>query len=185
MKFRWLCVVGLFIASAPTLPADSLDADRAVAKQLAADLKAALATALKNSPESAIAVCNDRAPSIAARLATESNAKVGRTALRVRNSDNAPTEWQRAVLLDFANRMQAGESAASIEFSADVMTASGIEHRYMKAIPVEPLCVTCHGSQLPPSLREAIRSKYPADAATGFKVGDLRGAVYVVRRPRR
>lgn len=56
------------------------------------------------------------------------------------------------------------------------------EHRYMKAIPTEPVCTVCHGRQLPPTLQQAIAAKYPADAATGFEVGDLRGAVYVVRR---
>jgi len=56
------------------------------------------------------------------------------------------------------------------------------EHRYMKAILTEPVCTVCHGRQLPPTLQQATAAKYPADAATGFEVGDLRGAVYVVRR---
>jgi hypothetical protein len=107
--------------------------------------------------------------------------KIGRTALKVRNPSNAPTEWQRAVLLDFQNRAASGEAIASLEYSTIVQVNGAIEHRYMKAIAVEPLCVTCHGIQIAPALKNAIRAEYPADMATGFSVGELRGAVYVVR----
>jgi hypothetical protein len=68
-----------------------------------------------------------------------------------------------------------------MEYSATVQVNGRTERRYMKAIGVEPLCVTCHGAQIAPALQQAIRAKYPKDAATGFNVGDLRGAVYVVR----
>ena len=175
----WMCVTA-HAADAPTVAAD-----RDVAKQLGMELKSALTAALQASPENAIGVCNDRAPSIAAKIGAQRNAQVGRTALRVRNPKNSPTEWQRAVLLDFQNRQKAGEPLATMEYSADIQTGDSIEHRYMKAIAVEPLCVTCHGAQLSSSLRDAIRAKYPSDAATGFNVGDLRGAVYVVHREMR
>ena len=162
--------------------AEPNEEDRAKARQLGMELKAALTAALQGSPESAIAVCNERAPQIAAKLTREGQVEVGRTALRVRNPANQPSEWQRAVLLDFQNRQKSGESLAAMEHWSTVTRGDFVEHRYMKAIALEPLCVTCHGSQLSPALRDAIRAKYPADAATGFNVGDLRGAVYVVRR---
>jgi hypothetical protein len=176
-----LCGVSI-LAIGSACATDPSDTDRQLAKQLATELKGALTTALQTSPEHAIAVCNEKAPQIAAKIATDSNAQIGRTSLKLRNPKNAPTEWQRAVLLDFQNRAKAGESVATLEYAATVQINNRTEHRYMKAIATEPLCVTCHGAQQSPSLQQAIRSKYPNDAATGFNVGDLRGAVYVVRR---
>ncbi len=40
-----------------------------------------------------------------------------------------------------------------------------------------PLCLTCHGdpqSDIPPPSLTAIRERYPTDAATGYREGDLR-----------
>jgi hypothetical protein len=156
--------------------------DRQLAGELAKELKGALTQALQVSPENAIAVCNERAPQIAARIGKAHDVQIGRTSLRVRNPANRPTAWQEAVLNDFARRAAAGEPIAAMEYSATVQQDGIAEHRYMKAIPTEPLCIVCHGQQLAPTLQQAIVAKYPSDAATGFDVGDLRGAVYVVRR---
>lgn len=171
------------LLAGPTAAADvGIDKDRELAKTLAMELKAALTTALQKSPEAAIGVCNERAPQIAKRLGGEHNAIVGRTALRTRNPANQPNEWQRAVLLDFQNRLSAGEAPGGLEFAATVTANGQSEHRFMKAIATEPLCLTCHGPQVAPSVLAAIKAKYPNDTATGFNVGDLRGAVYVIRR---
>ena len=162
-------------------------ADRALAKQLATELKAALTQALQVSPESAISACKTRAPQIAATISAENDVTIGRTSLRVRNPANAPSAWQREVLGEFQRRHDAGEAGTAMEYSAVIEVDGYTEHRYMKAIVTEPLCVTCHGERLSPAIKQAIAAKYPDDAATGFRVGDLRGAVYVVRlraRPR-
>lgn len=187
----WLLTSMLLATSAassgaePTRAPDADNtADRALAKQLATELKAELTQALKVSPENAISVCKTRAPQIAAEISAESDVTIGRTSLRVRNPDNAPSDWQREVLNDFQRRHDAGEPATAMEYSTEVAMDGYTEHRYMKAIVTEPLCVTCHGQQLSPALKQAIAAKYPSDAATGFSVGDLRGAVYVVRRVR-
>jgi hypothetical protein len=58
------------------------------------------------------------------------------------------------------------------------------ELHYAKAIPVQAMCVTCHGtaSDIPATLAEKIRAEYPQDQATGYSVGKLRGAA-VISRP--
>lgn len=179
---RWIlpllaaCGVGAAVAEEPAA------VDRELASQLAKELKGALTQALQVSPESAIAVCNERAPEIAAKISAENNVQIGRTALRVRSPANRATAWQEEILNEFKQRATAGEPLTNMEYSATVQQDGVTEHRYMKAIATDPLCVTCHGQQLAPALRAAITAKYPADAATGFDVGDLRGAIYVVRR---
>ena len=49
----------------------------------------------------------------------------------------------------------------------------------MAAIVTQPPCLVCHGDNIAEPVRQALREQYPADAATGFAVGELRGAVVV------
>jgi hypothetical protein len=53
----------------------------------------------------------------------------------------------------------------------------------MKALPVQPVCVNCHGdaANLAPEIKERIAREYPADRATGYLPGQIRGAVSVKR----
>ncbi len=152
----------------------SRDLTRQFQQRLKAELEAAIA---QGGPVSTIGVCRERAPVIAKELSAASGALVSRTALRVRNRGNTPLPWQRDVLLRFQERMAAGEPADGLEW---LETPAGEGARYMKAIPTGPLCLTCHGSDLAADVQAALRGTYPEDAATGFAVGDLRGAFSVV-----
>ena len=49
----------------------------------------------------------------------------------------------------------------------------------MRGIATEPLCVACHGTEVAPEVRATILAHYPDDGATGFSLGDLRGALWV------
>ena len=182
MMIRAIAAILLAAFAATTSAQDGVDADRALAKRLAGELKAALSSAMQVSPANAIEVCNEQAPQIASHIGAEEGVKLGRTALRTRNEANRPTDWQRTVLNEFQRRLAAGEPIANLEHTEVVREAGVVERRYMKAIATEPLCLTCHGAQLAPEVKTAIASKYPQDAATGFSAGDLRGAVYIVRR---
>jgi hypothetical protein len=178
-----LCPVVLSAAE-PTPAPQWVDRSRALVAQLGGELKGELAHAIEQGgPVAAIGVCRERAPAIAARLSQQSGARVSRTALRVRNPANAPDEMQRAVLGQFAEQMSAtpaGAMAGPPEAVFEIRGAQGIERRYMRAIPTDALCLTCHGATLSPELAAAIRRDYPADAATGFAQGELRGAFSVV-----
>lgn len=158
---------------------------RALASQLGSELKGELTRAIEQGgPVSAIPVCRDRAPAIAAHLSEQSGAKVSRTALRVRNPANAPDELQRAVLEQFAEQLEATPSVATPasgppEAVFEIKGAKGIERRYMRAIPTDALCLTCHGTAVSPEIAAAIKQAYPKDEATGFSQGQLRGAFSV------
>jgi hypothetical protein len=155
---------------------------RQVAGQLGSQLAGELAGALESSPVEAIRVCRERAPLIAAGLGRETGASVGRTALKLRNSDNAPLDWQQSVLESFAARIAAGASPASLEFTDTVDSGGTVERRWMKPIMTAPMCLACHGQTLAPGVAEALAREYPQDGATGFAAGQLRGAFYVIWR---
>jgi hypothetical protein len=154
---------------------------RELSTQLGKELKAELGAAIeKGGPVAAIEVCRSRAPAIAARLSAESGARVGRTALKVRNAGNAPDDLERAVLEQFADDLAAGRVEGPLEAAFEIKREGGIERHYMRAIPTDALCLTCHGETLAPDLAAAIARDYPGDQATGFKPGELRGAFRVV-----
>ncbi len=155
---------------------------RALADQLMSELQAELKQAMQQGgPVAAIEVCRTRAPQIAARLSEAAGADVGRTAMRVRNPANAPDDLERAVMQSFAAVLANASppSAVTPEAVVEFRSAQGIERRYLRAIAMQPLCLTCHGATLPPEVAAAIARDYPQDAATGFEPGQLRGAVTV------
>jgi hypothetical protein len=53
--------------------------------------------------------------------------------------------------------------------------------RYMKPLVALPLCINCHGPKenISADVKTILAEKYPEDRATGFLVGDLRGAISV------
>jgi hypothetical protein len=146
------------------------------------ELKGELMAAMRDGgPSGAIGVCSEEAPRIASELTTASGWSLARTSLRVRNPRNAPDPAERAVLVEFDRRRAAGEDPATLEH-ARIVREGGLAYvHYMKAIPTSSLCLACHGSDVEASVREAIAATYPADAATGFARGDLRGAFTLVR----
>jgi hypothetical protein len=147
---------------------------RAISASFAGELRTALEKAFgEQGPVGAIGVCLEQAPAFAARLSADHGASVKRTGLRVRNSDNTPQPWQLAALEEFETQLAAGKRAEELEFFE---ARPGGGARYMKAIAVQPLCLTCHGESIAPEVRAAISKHYPSDQATGFKLGDLRGA---------
>jgi hypothetical protein len=156
---------------------------RAIAREFGAELKSALERAIsERGPAGAIQVCREEAPRIAARLSQRHGVSVARTALRVRNAGNAAQSWQREVLGRFRGEIAAGADPESIEHFE---TRADGGARFLKAIVTAPLCTTCHGESLPPEIRRELRRQYPADQATGFCVGDLRGAFSVEWPPGR
>ncbi len=163
----------------PLAPSDAqLSAARAAAKDLGESLKSQLVAAIKSGgPRAAVGICRTIAPAIAADASRKHRLEVGRTALKLRNPANAPDEFERQVLEDFVRKIDTGADPATLEH-AEIRDEGGARvFRYMKAIPTaaEP-CLTCHGSNIAPDLKAEIERIYPADQATGFKAGELRGA---------
>lgn len=150
---------------------------RTAVKEMGGKLQDQLKSALAaGGAVSAISVCKTVAPQIAAAQSGATGFTVRRTALKVRNSANAPDDLERKVLEDFAARVATGTDPSSLEHIERVTSGGSSTVRYFKAIPMakEP-CLACHGTDLKADVRDAIAKLYPSDQATGFKAGDLRG----------
>lgn len=155
---------------------------KALMMQLGGKLKGEIAA---NGLEAAVGVCKIAAPQIAADLSVQTGSKVGRVGTRVRNAEaGTPDTWNAKALAAFAERMKQGEKPDAMEMTEVVADPSGKTYlRYAKAIAIQPMCLACHGSDsdIPDGVKARLQSEYPADKATGYSVGELRGAVVVMR----
>ena len=145
------------------------------ADTLIAELKYSLE---EGGPDRAIRVCHIEAPQIAKDISDHHNWQISRTSLKTRNPKNNPDEWETEVLQQFEQRKQNGEAIATLEYYET--TKEGF--RYMKAIPTKGLCLTCHGETLAEPVKATLAELYPEDKATGFKLGDIRGAFTIIQK---
>lgn len=188
---RWIIVAG-WLAGAVAAPAwgQSLDDLLAGARASSQELTRHLAAALKSElavagPQSAVSVCRDLAPQMTGALSRDSGARIARVSLKTRNPLlGMPDAWEQQVLADFDRRAAAGENPALLEHWDTVSEPEGRYFRYMRAIPVQPLCLACHGDDatVGPEVRARLQAEYPHDRARGYTLGQIRGAV-TVKRP--
>ncbi len=181
-----LPLAAALLAAMPAAAADLAPLKQEAAgliKQYAGTLQGELKAAMQaGGPTEAIAVCNAKAPAIAAELSRTSGWDIGRTSHRIRNPDSAPDAWERAVLDDFLARLGKGEPAERLVRAEIVDDGGARVFRMAKAIPVQEVCLNCHGAELAPAVTAALAEHYPADAATGFAMGDIRG-VFTLKKP--
>jgi hypothetical protein len=180
--------VFIIIAMLPYAQSQAADTDqltqksREAIKLLSDELKTTLQSSMKaKGPLEAIEVCRVDAPRIADNVSKQSGMSVGRTALRYRNQENKPDAWEKSVLEQFEQRKIKGEELSTVDFSELTETGGKKVFRYMKAIPTVEVCLTCHGSKISEPLAAKITSLYPEDNATGFSIGDIRGAFTVIQ----
>ena len=135
----------------------------------------------KGGAESAIAVCREKAPQMAKATSEQTGWAIRRVSLRNRNPNAIPDGWERANLEDFDRRAAAGESPATLEKGELVTNGDRKEYRYMKALPVQQICVACHGApeQLKPGVKLQLQTLYPADKGVGYAMGQIRGAMTI------
>ncbi|WP_334019678.1 Tll0287-like domain-containing protein [Alteromonas sp. S015] len=159
---------------------------RVHAKALGGALKSRLKQAIQSGGlEAGVEECQLAAEPIAEGL-SQHGWEVGRTALKVRNPNNAPDEWEREQLTLFSSLLEKtkleGKPPSTPMDTYKYDSDSG-EFRYMMAIQQGQVCMACHGAQVAPSVKETILKHYPKDEATGFELGELRGAFTLTYSP--
>ena len=153
---------------------------RTLARQFIDEIRPALKQAMaEGGPARAIEVCAGIAPRVADAISAESGWMARRVSLNPRNASRAvPDAWERDVLEDFDRQRATGTAAGDLVRAEKV----GGEYRYMQAQVTEGICLTCHGTDLPAAAVSTLSEYYPDDAATGYALGDVRGAISL-RRP--
>ena len=124
-------------------------------------------------PALAMASCHIDATGAEYRAAREQGVSAGRTSLRLRNPTNAPKPWAVPIVARYAD-----QPAAKVRgFVVDLGDRVGV----LRPILEQPLCAACHGPEkkLSAGVRAALADRYPADRATGFTDGEVRGWFWV------
>jgi uncharacterized lipoprotein YmbA len=143
----------------------ALKAKDALFEQLSARLKQVLQS---GGPAAAIEVCSQEAVKIAESVGREHGVAIGRTSFKLRNPDNAPRDWVRPF----------------VEKQTDTPQHIGLDDGSLGAlfpIRLDVKCLMCHGQpdEMLDDVKLELAKRYPDDAATGFKQGDLRGWFWV------
>jgi hypothetical protein len=160
-----------------------LQSSRDAARNYSELLKSQVSEAIKaGGLKGAIGSCKPLAPELNATVGDQANLEIMRTALRLRNPDNAPDAWEMANLELFIKQLNAGGDHKTME-AFDVTTTKEGQRlfRYMKPILTGELCLGCHGPAISQEIKLEIARNYPEDKATGFNLGELRGAYSVVQ----
>lgn len=168
-------------SGAPSAAANKEDLALSSAKGAAAKLGGAVRAKLMDAMNaggvaSAINVCSTEAQGIAAQVSKETGATVGRSSLKLRNPKDAPPGWVQTWLV-----AQGDKKAAETQGIEGVFDSpSGRVARVLKPLAIDGVCLSCHGAvaEIPPEVKEVLAAKYPGDQATGYQLGELRGALW-------
>ena len=151
-----------------------------IIKQFAKTLKPELKKALKSGgAKHAVEVCNIQSPLITRNInAANYGWEVKRVSLKNRNINAKPNQWESKILKIFDKRATLGMKAEKSVYAKIVDK----EFRFMKAQITDGVCLTCHGKNVSAEIKQIINAKYPQDKATGYSLGEVRGAFSLVKR---
>jgi hypothetical protein len=179
-----MALFGLTACAPKTTPSTTSDVDYIEQSlPVVTQLQQQLSTELKSTIQAkgvvaAIQVCANVAQPMTASVSSEApDWNITRTALRIRNPANQPDNTSERVLKNWQTSMQAsGQKPAPVVLHEDGQV---IVHH---PIILQSGCLACHGdpANIAPEVAEKIADLYPNDQATGFAVGELRGAFRVV-----
>lgn len=146
----------------------------------------AMQTAVQEKgPVAAIAICKEQAPQLLQELRQQTGWSIRRVSLKTRNATTGtPDAWEARQLAEFDIQVANGAKPEQLEIG-EILTADDGQrsYRYMKALPVAEVCQTCHGpaDARSEALSAALAKDYPDDRASGYRVGEVRGALSVKR----
>lgn len=153
-------------------PPDYLSLGDSITQAAQATLLQHVGKAMKaGGPVEAIGFCNLEASPIMDSLSQQFGATISRISFQARNPDNAVNSQLDSLQLAGFGREEAPTST--------LVEADG-HAVYYKAIRIGmETCLKCHGqpeTDIAPATLAKLQELYPKDLATGYQMGDLRGA---------
>ncbi|MBL8343233.1 MAG: DUF3365 domain-containing protein [Rubrivivax sp.] len=162
-------------------PRAALEDARKASTELVNGVRGELLKAIEVSgPLRALVVCKYTVPEIASAVSRKYGARVTRVSLTPRNpSLGWGDAWEQRVMMSFDERVARGEKPDAMEHYEVVAEPSGRFLRYMRVLPMVPVCMACHGPRetISESIRSQLAHDYPHDKAVNVPVGKVRGAV--------
>jgi hypothetical protein len=163
----------------PAEPVSGMDAEeltargQAITSQAFGLLSSNLLTAIQQSGVSnALPFCSALAMPLTSLVANTNDVTLRRVSHRPRNPVNRASAWERELIERYRSTLAAGEKPSPVLITNDTVTF------YAPIVITNQLCLQCHGKpgeELALENLEVIRRLYPADEATGFGLGEIRG----------
>jgi hypothetical protein len=123
--------------------------------------------------EHAVSYCQVQANPLIDSLSKSYKADIHRVSDKFRNPANKPDALDAKIILTYRQQLEDGrELQPHLEYTGDKIIF------YSPIIIPNPLCLQCHGeagSTMQQQTFDYIKTRYPEDMATGYKLGDLRG----------
>lgn len=149
--------------------------DRIVAETFDTLRQSLMSAIQEKGVSGAIPFCSENAVSLTTAYAD--TVAIRRTALRVRNPQNAPDSLETYVLQSWQGDVRSDRTPVG-----KVVRTKGQIH-YFKPIMMQALCMNCHGApqlNIQPATLSAIKERYPDDLAIDFVEGELRGSWHLI-----
>lgn len=161
----------------------SVEESRKLAAELALALRNQLIKEMQISgPLRSLIVCKYSCPELLSGPSRRTGWRISAVSLKPRNPAlGTPDTWEQKVLIDFGRRVARGDKAEGLETSEIVSEPQGKFFRYAVAMPVERLCLACHGKEeeISPAVKAQLAIDYPFDRATGYSKGQIYGIVAI------
>lgn len=137
----------------------------------------------KSGPAGALGFCAAKAQELTAQVNRElpTAVRVKRISLRCRNPLNAPAKDEAKIL----QALHLLKDAGAVLPDYVLQKVGRRFYKFYRPITINKgVCLNCHGHRagMKPGVKRALAKLYPDDHATGYNLGDLRGAVVVTIR---
>jgi hypothetical protein len=177
-------LASLILLTAPFLTAaePGTEPDPALARRAQTIIAETFATMSQNLMQAlaaggvakAVPFCKENVAGLARGLAEKHHVKIQRVSHKARNPMNRASTDETQLIAAMQSALSQGQAPKS----QVVPLPDGSLVFYAPILIPADTCLKCHGiagETLVPADHDFIRSLYPEDAATGFKLGDLRG----------
>ncbi len=140
-------------------------------KTLSGRLKKAIK---KGGIPEAISTCTTVAQPTTKQVGKKFKVTLARVSHKPRNAKNAASPAEQAIIATYIKQASQGKTLKPMI----VKSKTGAQTFYAPIVLALPLCLKCHGSvgkQIKAKHYALIKSSFPQDKATNFKMGDIRG----------
>ncbi len=175
---KTLLIAAVAASMLQAAPSQDLQTANKVAKELLKTLGGNLKKHLKTKgPIDALEFCSTNAYTLTQQVSDKFGKQIDvkRISLQPRNPANTPNKEEAEILRSMEKKLQSGAKPKPVVISKKDETIV-----YKPLVIQKKACLICHGDiEKNPKLAQKIKDIYPSDKATGYKMGDLRGAIVV------
>jgi hypothetical protein len=129
----------------------------------------------------AVGVCADNVEALCKKFSERPGLTVERITLLKLKEQNRLKQFEAKALKELIDSPASSAKGKDERYEWTTTKGGGHQLAYLRAVRVEPLCLTCHGpaSMVPNDVKTVLHEKYNALPSEN-KIGDVKGAMLVI-----